>query len=94
MPSIDPGFWEQLNRFMATFGAAQGSTNSWRKQGDGGDCKDGVNRRVVLDEKYFCRIDKFDGDLNKCKGWLFDLLVVLGQVDRQLSIAIQCVAGR
>ena len=29
--------------------------------------------RVVLDEKYFRRIEKFDGDVNKFRGWLFDL---------------------
>jgi hypothetical protein len=30
------------------------------------------SKGVRLEEKYFRRVDKFDGDLSKFRGWLFD----------------------
>ena len=41
----------------------------------------GERKRVSLDEKYFRRIDKFEGDVMKYKGGRFDLLVAIGQTD-------------
>ena len=43
------------------------------------------NKPIKLDERFFRRIDKFDGDVGKFRSWVFDLVVVLGQVDRDLS---------
>ena len=51
-------------------------------------------RKVVLDEKYFRRIDKFEGDFGKFRGWLFDLLVAVGQVDDRLGKEIKNIIGR
>jgi len=42
------------------------------------------NKRVTLDEKYFRRCEKFDGDTFKFRPWLFDLLVAIGQIDGAL----------
>jgi len=42
------------------------------------------NKRVTLDEKYFRRCEKFDGDTFKFRAWLFDLLVAIGQIDGTL----------
>jgi len=38
-------------------------------------------KRVTLDEKYFRRCEKFDGDTFKFRAWIFDLLVAIGQID-------------
>ena len=45
----------------------------------------GERQRVTLEEKYFRRIDKFDGDVKKFPGWRFDVLVAIGQVDKELA---------
>ena len=50
--------------------------------------------KVVLDEKYFRRVDKFDGDLSKFRGWLFDLLVAIGQIDRDLAVELKTMLKR
>ena len=42
------------------------------------------NHRVVLEEKHFRRVDKFDGDMAKFRGWVFDLTVAIGQIDKVL----------
>ena len=41
--------------------------------------------RVTLDEKYFRRATAFEGDFAKFRGWLFDLNVAIGQVDKELA---------
>ena len=41
--------------------------------------------RVVLEEKYFRRVTAFEGDFAKFRGWLFDLSVAIGQVDKELA---------
>ena len=41
--------------------------------------------RVVLEEKYFRRMDKFDGDLGNFRAWIFDLEVTLGSIDSELD---------
>ena len=32
-----------------------------------------ADKKVILEEKYFRRVEKFDGDLTKYKSWIFDL---------------------
>ena len=56
-----------------------------RVKGDGG------KSRMYLDEKYFRRIEKFDGDLSKYKGWIFDFGVILSQVDVELGKAVKAL---
>ncbi len=41
--------------------------------------------RVTLDEKYFRRVTAFEGDFAKFRGWLFDLNVAIGQIDKELA---------
>ena len=41
--------------------------------------------RVTLDEKYFRRVTAFEGDFAKFRGWLFDLDVAIGQIDKELA---------
>ena len=41
--------------------------------------------RVVLDEKYFRRCDKFEGNPAKFKSWMFDLITAIGSVDQSLA---------
>jgi len=40
--------------------------------------------RATLDERYFRRVDKFDGDIKNYVAWRFDFLVALGQADMKL----------
>ena len=40
---------------------------------------------VILEEKYFRRVAAFEGDFAKFRGWLFDLNVAIGQVDKDLA---------
>ena len=44
--------------------------------------------RIVLDEKYFRRMDKLDGSRQLYRGRFFDLLVAIGQIDEGLAIEI------
>ena len=41
--------------------------------------------KVVLEEKFFRRVDKFSGETGKFRTWLFDLEVALGAVDSELQ---------
>ena len=41
--------------------------------------------RVTLDGKYFRRVTAFKGDFAKFRGWLFDLNVAIGQIDKELA---------
>ena len=41
------------------------------------------NKQVLLDEKYFWRMDKFEGNSNTFRGWFFDLNVAVGSVDKE-----------
>ena len=64
------------------------------KQEEGGRGSAGFgheNNRMVLDEKYFRRVERFEGDVSKFRGWLFDLMVPLGQVDQDLGREVQRV---
>ena len=40
---------------------------------------------MTLDEKYFRRVDKFDGDRSKFRGWLFDLIEAINQINPELG---------
>ena len=44
-----------------------------------------VDKKIKLDERYFRRMDKFEGDVQKFREWLFDLMVALGSVDKDLA---------
>ena len=44
---------------------------------------------MALDEKYFRRVDKFDGDLDKYRPWIFEVVVALAQVDGELSRMVE-----
>ena len=52
-------------------------------------------RKVVLDEKYFRRIKPFEGTSNvSLRTWLFDFLVVIGQLDDQLAAELKNLCRR
>ena len=51
----------------------------------GGPKADGFAPKTVLDERLFRRVQVFNGDLAKYRGWLFDLLVAIGTADRGLA---------
>ena len=65
-----------------------------RMRGETGFLGEGASGRterpqVHLDEKYFRRVDKFDGDPSKYRGWIFELVVALGQVDGDLQKVVE-----
>eukprot|EP00973_Karenia_brevis_P002143 290348-Karenia_brevis.AAC.1 len=41
--------------------------------------------KVILDEKYFRRMEKFSGDMGSYRMWMFNITVALGQIDGKLS---------
>ena len=41
--------------------------------------------RVLLEEKYFRRMEVFEGDRSKFRNWVFDFLVQVGIVDKGLA---------
>ena len=49
--------------------------------------------RVILDEKYFRRLENFNGDITACRRWLFDLLTALNQIDSDLAKEINKVVN-
>ena len=57
---------------------------SIKKKGEKGN-------QVVLDEKFFRRMDKFDGDLGKFRAWIFDLEVALGSIDSELGKTVRAL---
>ena len=42
-------------------------------------------RKTVLDERFFRRVDTFEGDAQKYRDWKFNLLVGIGQADPELQ---------
>ena len=69
----------------------QGPKNKTDKP-DTGETKQ--RNRVVLEEKYFRRVEKFDGEPTKFRGWIFNLLVSIGQVDEQLGKELKLVFSK
>ena len=45
----------------------------------------GSENRVILDERNFRTLDPFDGDVGKFRGWRFDLMVAMSQVNPKLG---------
>eukprot|EP00973_Karenia_brevis_P027191 3751010-Karenia_brevis.AAC.1 len=54
----------------------------------------GDTNRVKLDEKYFRRIEKVGGNIKEFRGWMFNIEVALGQVDRELSYLVREIIRR
>ena len=70
--------FQEFCNWMSSQGSSQGDRNYDRKP-----------RGAVLEEKYFRRMDKYSGDPNKLRTWLFELLVAIGQVDRILGASLK-----
>eukprot|EP00973_Karenia_brevis_P041498 5742039-Karenia_brevis.AAC.1 len=43
------------------------------------------DKKGKLEEKYFRRIDKFTGEINQFRTWMFNIKVSLGQIDSRLA---------
>eukprot|EP00973_Karenia_brevis_P084899 11780882-Karenia_brevis.AAC.1 len=43
------------------------------------------DKKTKLDEKYFRRMDKFNGEPNQFRMWLFNFEVCLGQIDSKFA---------
>ena len=48
---------------------------------------------VALDEKHFRRLDKFSGEAALYRGWLFDLVMALNQIDPDLAKEVNKVVS-
>ena len=55
---------------------------------------EGKYKSNKLDERYFRKMDKFDGDQTKYRMWRYDLLVCIGQVDHPLCNEIKSMLGK
>ena len=86
-PPLDvEGLQRELQRLQSRMQDMENERNSnqgSQRNETGDDRKE--RGRVVLDEKYFRRIERFDGDITKFRGWMFDLLVAIGQVNEGLG---------
>ena len=51
-------------------------------------------RKVLLEEKYFRRIEQFAGDAQVYRSWLFDLLVSIGWVDGGLADLLTAICKK
>ena len=81
-------FFEQFKEFMNLMRdfeeRRREDEDGWKRRGFMNKDDKMSKGSVVLDEKYFRRMEKFEGDSSKFRGWLFDLLVAIGQVDKDL----------
>jgi len=59
--------------------------NHGEQFGGGGGQENFRRKKVVLEGRYFRRVTAFERDLGNCCGWLFDLNVVIGWVDKELA---------
>ena len=62
-------------------GAQGGRGVGGKGDGTGFDEGRGMGKRVILDQKYFQRVDKFKGNPAKFRSWIFDLLTSIGSID-------------
>ena len=67
----------------------------------GGNCGTGYHQgggnyhpKMVLEEKDFRRVDKFEGDPTKFRGWLFDVFTALNHVDSLLASDLHGLLAR
>jgi hypothetical protein len=82
------GMIDNLNLQQAQHAAAAQQVPGGRGgKGDGMwvDGDRGEGKRVVLDQKHFQRVDKFEGNPAKFKSWIFDLITAVGSVDLNLA---------
>eukprot|EP00973_Karenia_brevis_P085126 11815619-Karenia_brevis.AAC.1 len=59
-----------------------------------GPAKTVDDKKGKLEEKYFRRIDKFNGDPGQFRTWLFNIKVSLGQVDQGLAEEVNKILTR
>eukprot|EP00973_Karenia_brevis_P062586 8701877-Karenia_brevis.AAC.1 len=52
------------------------------------------DKKGKLEEKYFRRIDKFNGEVNQFRTWMFKIKVSLGQVDNRLAEEVNKILSR
>eukprot|EP00973_Karenia_brevis_P074421 10339948-Karenia_brevis.AAC.1 len=89
-PEKDLGFQskstdEELMRMMGAFFKSMLESNKEnveRRSSQIVESRDDT-RSAKLEEKNFRRIDKFDGNSKEFRGWVFNLEVALGQVDKE-----------
>ena len=94
-PGLDNSLNDMMRKFFGLFLDAKDKKDSGlsypgpddlprRKEHDKGDGEDRP-KRVILDERNFRRVDKFEGDMSKFRSWKFDLGVAIGQLDNPLA---------
>ena len=81
-----------MDQANAATAGATGKGGDWHQgQGAWEHGGKGWNGRVVLDEKYFRRCDKFEGTPAKFKSWVFDLVIQLGSVHQELGRGVRAM---
>ena len=75
-------------------GGNQRRTDFGRVPADFGRRPHEDRKKVLLEEKYFRRIEQFSGDAKAYRSWLFDLMVSIGWVDGGLSSVLDDICKR
>ena len=66
------------------YGAVWGLTQGW-KGGKGNGNGDGNEFHLDLDERQFRRVDKYRGEKDKFKGWLYEIFTGIGVLNTKLQ---------
>ena len=80
---MDPNVWKRFQQLMSHQGREAGARNFRERE-----------TRVILQEKEFGRVDKLGGDPTKLRGWVFDLLTVVNQLEPSLSKELHGILSR
>ena len=75
--------WEQMYAFVMGIAA-----NYRGGKGKGGGSKGG-GQWQDLDERQFRRVDKFKGEKDKYKSWLYEVLTGVGRINPELGKEIK-----
>ena len=80
---------DEMQRMLQQQGSQQNAPAGYQDMDAPQTDKKESFKKVILDEKYFRRIEKFEGDVSKFRAWMFDMMVTIGQVDMQLATEIR-----
>ena len=71
------------------YGVVWGLTQGLKGGKGKGGVGDGGEYHPDLDERQFRRVDKFKGDKDKFKGWIYEILTAIGVINARLQREIK-----
>eukprot|EP00973_Karenia_brevis_P040282 5564245-Karenia_brevis.AAC.1 len=84
---VDERFWVPMKMLLDNMFEEKSGVSHKKDQSD-------ERKKVVLDAKYFRRMDKFAGQESQFRMWMSNLGVALGQVDSQFAEEIRRLISR